>query len=101
LSLSVNVMTRGPSDRVAAMVALFRGVADDREAFRVRLRERGVVTPLHYPEPIDRQPAHTSLAGDLPLDVSERLCARVVSLPLYAELTDAEAEQVVEAVRAA
>lgn len=101
MSLSVNVMTRGPSDRVAAMVALFRGVADDREAFRVRLRERGVVTPLHYPEPIDRQPAHTSLAGGLPLDVSERLCARVVSLPLYAELTDAEAEQVVEAVRAA
>ena len=37
----------------------------------------------------------------MPLDVSEFLCERVVSLPLYPELTDAEAEQVVEAVRTA
>ena len=29
MSLSVNVMTRGPGDRVAAMLALFRGVADE------------------------------------------------------------------------
>jgi len=33
--------------------------------------------------------------------VSERLCEQVVSLPLYPELTDAEAEQVVDAVLAA
>jgi dTDP-4-amino-4,6-dideoxygalactose transaminase len=32
--------------------------------------------------------------------VSERLCGQVVSVPLYPELTDAEAEQVVEAVLA-
>jgi dTDP-4-amino-4,6-dideoxygalactose transaminase len=35
------------------------------------------------------------------LSVSDRLCERVVSLPLNAELTDAEAEQVADAVRAA
>ena len=29
MSLSVNVMTRGPGDRVAAMLALFRRVADE------------------------------------------------------------------------
>jgi dTDP-3-amino-3,4,6-trideoxy-alpha-D-glucose transaminase len=80
---------------------LFVVLAEDREAFRARLLERGVGTLVHYPEPIHRQPAYTSLAGGLPLRVSERLCERVVSLPLYAELTDAEAEQVVEAVRAA
>ena len=79
---------------------LFVVLAEDREAFRTALRARGVETLVHYPEPIHRQPAYTSLAGELPLDVSEHVCARVVSLPLYAELTDAEAEQVVEAVHA-
>ena len=78
---------------------LFVVLAEDREAFRARLLERGVGTLVHYPEPIHRQPAYTSLAGELPLSVSEHLCERVVSLPLYAELTDAEAELVVEAVR--
>jgi dTDP-4-amino-4,6-dideoxygalactose transaminase len=77
---------------------LFVVLAEDREAFRASLLDRGVETLVHYPEPIHRQPAYTSLAGELPLTVSEHVCARVVSLPLYAELTDAEAVQVVEAV---
>jgi dTDP-3-amino-3,4,6-trideoxy-alpha-D-glucose transaminase len=80
---------------------LFVVLAEDREAFRTALLGRGVETLVHYPEPIHRQPAYTSLAGTLPLVVSERLCERVVSLPLYPELADAEAEQVVAAVRAA
>jgi dTDP-4-amino-4,6-dideoxygalactose transaminase len=80
---------------------LFVVLAEDRDAFRAALRGHGVETLVHYPEPIHRQPAYTSLAGDLPLTVAERLCERVVSLPLYPELTDAEAEQVVAAVRAA
>ena len=79
---------------------LFVVLAEDREAFRACLRERGVETLVHYPEPIHQQPAYAHLPRvDVP--VSERLCAQVVSLPLYPELTDDEAEQVVEAVRAA
>jgi dTDP-4-amino-4,6-dideoxygalactose transaminase len=76
---------------------LFVVLAPEREAFRARLRERGVETLVHYPVPVHRQPAYEHLPHvDVP--VSERLCAQVVSLPLYPELTDAEAEQVVEAV---
>ena len=80
---------------------LFVVLAEDRDGFRARLRERGVETLVHYPLPIHRQPAHASLAGGVPLTVSERLCSQVVSLPLYPELTDVEAEEVVAAVRAA
>jgi dTDP-4-amino-4,6-dideoxygalactose transaminase len=79
---------------------LFVVLSDDRNAFRARLSERGVETLVHYPEPIHRQPAYAELGGRVPLDVSERLCERVVSLPLYPELTDGEVEQVVAAVRA-
>ena len=78
---------------------LFVVLVDDRDAFRARLRDRGVETLVHYPEPVHRQAAYAHLARDLPLTVSERLCERVVSLPLYPELTDAEAEAVVAAVR--
>jgi dTDP-4-amino-4,6-dideoxygalactose transaminase len=78
---------------------LFVVLADDREGFRARLRERGVETLVHYPEPIHTQPAHAHLPRvDVP--VSERLCKQVVSLPLYPELTDDEAERVVKAVLA-
>jgi dTDP-3-amino-3,4,6-trideoxy-alpha-D-glucose transaminase len=80
---------------------LFVVLAPDREGFRTRLSDRGVETLVHYPEPIHRQAAYADLGGRMPLPVSERLCERVVSLPLYPELTDAEAEQVVAAVQAA
>jgi len=78
---------------------LFVVLVEDRDAFRVRLRERGVETLVHYPEPIHRQAAYAHLPR-VEVPVAERLCAQVVSLPLYPELTDAEAEQVVEAVLA-
>lgn len=79
---------------------LFVVLVEDRDAFRARLRERGVETLVHYPVPIHRQPAWRHLAGEVPLTVAERLCERVVSLPLYPELTDDEAGQVVAAVNA-
>jgi dTDP-4-amino-4,6-dideoxygalactose transaminase len=78
---------------------LFVVLAEDRETFRAAVREGGVETLVHYPEPVHRQPAYTDLAGRVPLPVSERLCERVVSLPLYPELTDAEADHVLAAVR--
>ena len=76
---------------------LFVVLVSDRDAFRARLRERGVETLVHYPEPIHKQPAYAHLPR-VEVPVAERLCDRVVSLPLYPELTDAEAEQVAEAV---
>ena len=79
---------------------LFVVLSPDREAFRARLRERGIETLVHYPQPIHRQAAYADLGGRVPLPVSERLCEQVVSLPLYPELTDGEAEQVIAAVRA-
>jgi dTDP-4-amino-4,6-dideoxygalactose transaminase len=78
---------------------LFVVLVAERDAFRARLRERGIETLVHYPVPIHRQAAYGHLPHvDVP--VSERLCEQVVSLPLYPELTDAEAKQVVEAVLA-
>jgi dTDP-4-amino-4,6-dideoxygalactose transaminase len=78
---------------------LFVVLVEDRDAFRARLRERGVETLVHYAEPIHEQAAYAHLPR-VEVPVAERLCAQVVSLPLYPELTDAEAEQVVQAVLA-
>jgi dTDP-4-amino-4,6-dideoxygalactose transaminase len=78
---------------------LFVVLVEDREAFRGRLLEHGVETLVHYPEPIHKQAAYAHLPR-VEVPVAERLCEQVVSLPLYPELTDAEAEQVVKAVLA-
>jgi dTDP-4-amino-4,6-dideoxygalactose transaminase len=74
----------------------------NRDAFRAALRERGIETLVHYPRAIHQHVAYGGLtATNGRLGISERLASEVVSLPLYPQLTDAEADAVADAVRAA
>lgn len=70
---------------------------DHRDAVRSALRERGIATGLHYPTPIHLQPAYAHLGhGPGSFPEAERSAARVLSLPMFPELTDAQVERVVE-----
>ena len=83
VTLSVNVMTRGPGDRVAAMLSLFRGIADeilvaldDRagpevEAPLAAVADRVIRYP--YAEPVDRPLAwlHAECRGDWVLTIDD------------------------------
>jgi dTDP-4-amino-4,6-dideoxygalactose transaminase len=79
---------------------LFVITAPDRAAFQEHLLRQGVQTLVHYPLAVHQQPAYRHLAdGPVPLTNAERLCAEVVSLPIYPELRDDEIDQVASAVR--
>jgi dTDP-3-amino-3,4,6-trideoxy-alpha-D-glucose transaminase len=73
----------------------------DRRQFRDGLARAGIETLVHYPRAIHEHDAYRHLARERGFPVSERLAREVVSLPLYPELTDADAEAVVAAVRSA
>jgi len=75
---------------------------DDRDAVLARLKAGGIGAGVHYPIPLHLQPALKGLGyrvGDFP--ISERAAGRVLSLPLYPELTDGAQERVVEALKGA
>ncbi|MDR1386032.1 MAG: DegT/DnrJ/EryC1/StrS family aminotransferase [Propionibacteriaceae bacterium] len=71
---------------------------DDRDQVRQRLKAKGVGTDVHYPVPDHRQPAHAAQYADVHLPVTERLAGRIVSLPLFTELTDDEVDRVCAAL---
>lgn len=71
----------------------------DRDALRAHLAASGIATGVHYPVPIHLQEAYADLgyrSGSLP--VTEEHAAQIVSLPMYAELTDAQIDAVVAAI---
>ena len=71
-----------------------------RDALASALRERGVGTLVHYPIALHLQPAFASLGGrrgDFP--VAEKAAGEILSIPLYPEMTDAQAEAVIRAIR--
>jgi dTDP-4-amino-4,6-dideoxygalactose transaminase len=80
---------------------LFVVKAPDRERFRSSMRRRGIDTLVHYPAPIHAYAPYRDRARlPVALEVAERLCEAVVSLPLHPDLTDEEVDRVAEAARA-
>ena len=71
-----------------------------RDWFKEQLQDAGVSTIIYYPIPIHRQPAYSDLgygAGSLPH--TERLCAEVLSLPIFPELTETQQQKVIDTLR--
>jgi dTDP-4-amino-4,6-dideoxygalactose transaminase len=61
---------------------------DDRESFQRHLANGGIATAIHYPVPLHLQKAYSHLGhkrGDFP--VAEEAAARIVSLPMFPQLT--------------
>ena len=92
---------RLPAERAEArhVYHLYVIRTDRREALAKYLRERGIATGIHYPVPSHRQPAVESLAPSS-LPVTERLVGEILSLPISAGHTEAEADEVAAAIRA-
>lgn len=67
----------------------------DRDVVRERLLRRGVTTMVYYPTPVHLQPAYQFLGytkGTLP--ITESMCHRVLSLPIFPEMSCEEVEYV-------
>jgi dTDP-4-amino-4,6-dideoxygalactose transaminase len=72
----------------------------DPEGLARFLRERGIGTGRHYPQPLHLAPAYERLgyeSGALP--VSEAVAAQALSLPLFPGITQEELARVVGAIR--
>jgi dTDP-4-amino-4,6-dideoxygalactose transaminase len=55
------------------------------------LKDRGIGTALHYPRAVHQQDAYEGrIRGSEALPATEELYGRMLSLPLYPELSDTE-----------
>ncbi len=73
---------------------------EDPEKLASALGERGIASGMHYPIPLHLQEAYRHLnleEGTFP--VAERATKEIISLPMYAELTDEMVDEVISAVR--
>ena len=76
--------------------------APDRDRLLGLLQERGVGAGLHYPVPIHLQEAYRDRGlGPGAFPVTEAAAARVLSLPMFPELTGAQIERVAEVLQGA
>jgi dTDP-4-amino-4,6-dideoxygalactose transaminase len=72
----------------------------ERDRLLSYLRDQGVQAGLHYPTPVHLQPCYENLGmpvGSLP--ITEEIASRVISLPMFAEITDEQIEHVCDSIK--
>jgi UDP-2-acetamido-2-deoxy-ribo-hexuluronate aminotransferase len=89
------VVVRGDRDSVYAQYTV---MVDRREAVQAALKAHGIPTAVHYPKPLHHQPAYAAFCCPECCPVATRLAARVLSLPMSADLAAADQDRVITAL---
>lgn len=71
-----------------------------RDRVREALQEWGVATAIYYPIPLHQQKVCRDSHGEVSLPVCEQVAGECFSLPMFPGMSEAQAEEVVRAVRA-
>jgi dTDP-4-amino-4,6-dideoxygalactose transaminase len=71
---------------------------DSRDILQRNLAIKGIETKVHYSAPLHEYPAYEQYANPGMLSSASALSRRVLSLPMYPELTDLEVEYIIDSV---
>jgi dTDP-4-amino-4,6-dideoxygalactose transaminase len=88
-----------PADKGQHVYHLFVVCSANRDDIRSHLGDAGVSSGVHYPVPLHLQPAYKHLGykpGAFPK--AEKLADSVLSVPMYAEITEGQQETVTDAL---
>jgi UDP-2-acetamido-2-deoxy-ribo-hexuluronate aminotransferase len=88
------------SDRTSVF-AQYTVFVEGREYIQQLMTEAGIPTAVHYPIPLNEQPAYKFLGDDRRTPVASSIAKRVMSLPMSAELTNRQQIDIVSALEAA
>ncbi|HPN87756.1 MAG TPA: DegT/DnrJ/EryC1/StrS family aminotransferase [Candidatus Omnitrophota bacterium] len=96
----LKVITPFESDDVMHVYHLYVIRVKNRDKVRNALAKDGISTGIHYPLPLHLQKVYKHLGykkGDFP--VAEKCAKEILSLPMFAELTEEEIRQVVATLK--
>nr|WP_305800633.1 DegT/DnrJ/EryC1/StrS family aminotransferase [Shinella sp. XGS7] len=79
--------------------AQFTVMVEHRAPVQQALQAQGIPTAIHYPKPLHRQPAYAR--PELSLPHAEAAAERVLSLPMSPDLSEAQQDEVIAALRRA
>ena len=82
------------SDRTS-VYAQYTVFVPDRVAIQKRLSEAGVPTAVHYPLPLNEQPAYKYLCCPDCTPIAQQMAKRVISLPMSPDLSEQHQKKIV------
>lgn len=89
------VQQRTDRSSVFAQYTLF---VPDRDALQKRLSALGIPTAVHYPVPLNEQPAYKHLCCPDCTPVAKGVSEQVMSLPMGADLSEGDQDRILDAI---
>ncbi len=81
--------------------AQYTVAVDNRDKVVAAMKSSGVPTAVHYPVPLNQQPAYKDLCAGAATPVSLSMSKRVMSVPMSPDLSGTDQDKIVEALSAA
>ena len=88
-------------DGRTSVFAQYTIVPDNREHVQAGFKRAGIPTAVHYPTPLNQQPAYRHLAEQRSTPVAEWLSRHVMSLPMGPDLQPSDQDQIIAVLRTA
>ncbi len=76
-------------------------MTDQREVIQKELAAAGIASAVYYPIPLHQQEVFAATCRDVSLPISESVAQKVLSLPIYPELTADQVDLVLETIERA
>jgi UDP-2-acetamido-2-deoxy-ribo-hexuluronate aminotransferase len=81
------------------MFAQYTVILDNRDAMQAAFQRAAIPSAVHYPIPLGLQPAYSRFSTPESNPVAQEMARKVMSLPMSADLTDADQSMVCELLR--
>lgn len=81
-----------------SVYAQYTVLVPNREALQAKLQAEGIPTAVHYPVPINAQPAYKDLSIGGITPISDWMARHVMSLPMGPDLSEVDIEKVVKGI---
>lgn len=79
-----------------SVYAQYTILVPDREVLQKRLADAGIPTAIHYPTPLNEQPAYKHLCCKDCTPIASKMSKHVVSLPMSSDLTNDQQQRIIE-----
>ena len=72
---------------------------NNRERIMLELEKKGIPTSIHYPKPLNKQPAYAHLCCNECTPIANKLASEVLSLPMSPDLSFIDQSRIIEALK--
>ena len=98
---SPSISTPSFEDNLSHVFHQYTLLSENRDAISEQLNNESIGHAIYYPIPLSEQPAFSSISRSESLSITQDICSKCISLPMFPEMTDEQIEKVVDTVKRA